>query len=67
MAKNNKNKGEKAFWDGYSDSKREMKDPPGVIDTLTGGGKCRWNPTSGEKDAYKAGWDHARKEEKKKR
>jgi hypothetical protein len=58
---------EKAFWKGYSDSNREMKDPPEFIDTLFGGGKVRWDPPSEEKEAYKAGWDHARKEEKSKR
>jgi len=58
-------KGKKAFWKGYSDSNREMNDPPGVLDTLTGGGKVRWNPPSGEKEAYKEGWDHAKKERKK--
>ncbi len=61
------NKGEKAFWKGYGDSKREMKDPPGVIDTLTGGGKCRWDPPSGQRDPYREGWDHAKKEAKSKR
>jgi hypothetical protein len=59
-------KGEKsAFWKGYSDSHREMKDPPGVIDTLTGGGKCRYSPPGEQKEAYDEGWKHARKERKK--
>ena len=58
-------KGEKAYWDGYGDSKRERADPPGVIDTLTGGGKCRYDPPSGNKEAYDSGWQHAKKEGKK--
>lgn len=58
-------KGKKAFWKGYSDSQREMNDPPGFLDTLTGGGKVRWDPPSSEKEAYKSGWETAKKERRK--
>ena len=52
-------KDKKSYWKGYNDSKKPDVSIPTTI--CTGG---RYNPQSGDRDAYRAGWDKGKSEKK---